>query len=160
VTKDSTASATTATTAPADTGDVEFATTAAMGGMAEVQMAQLAIQKTTNPKIKDFANMMVTDHGKANDTLKAIAQKKNIALPTALDAKHQGKYDDLSKLSGSAFDKAYVSAMVDGHEKTLKLMQAAAQNCKDPDLKAFAAKVAPTVQMHLDAINRIQAGMK
>ena len=104
--------------------------------------------------------MMITDHGKANDELKAIATAKNITLPDSVDSDHQKKMADLSKKSGADFDKAYVDAMVDGHKKTLDLMKDAAKNCKDADLKAFAAKTAPTVQMHLDAINKIKDGMK
>lgn len=140
--------------------DSKFATTAAAGGMAEVEIAKLAETKTANAQIKDFAAMMVTDHGKANDELMGIAKAKNISLPASLDADHQKKYDDLSKLSGKDFDKAYVDAMVDGHKKTLTLMQDEAKSGSDADLKAFAAKTAPTVQMHLDAINKIHDSMK
>jgi putative membrane protein len=140
--------------------DAKFATTAAAGGMAEIELSKLAGQKSTNTKIKDFAAMMVTDHSKAGDSLAVIAKNKNITLPTALDADHQKKYDDLSKMSGADFDKGYVKIMVDDHQGALKLMQDEAANGKDADLKAFAGKVAPTVQMHLDAINKINAGMK
>jgi len=143
-----------------DKDDAKFATTAANGGMAEVALGKLALQKTTNAQIKDFANMMVTDHGKANDELKAIAAKKNITLPDSVDNEHKEKMADLSKKTGKDFDKAYVDAMVDGHKKTLDLMQDAAKSCKDADLKAFAAKTAPTVKMHLDAINKIHDSMK
>jgi putative membrane protein len=140
--------------------DAKFATTAAGGGMAEIQLSKLAGQKSTNAKIKDFAAMMVTDHSKAGDSLAMIAKNKNITLPTALDADHQKKYDDLSKMSGADFDKAYVKIMVDDHEGALKLMQDEAANGKDADLKAFAGKTATTVQMHLDVINKINKGMK
>jgi putative membrane protein len=140
--------------------DAKFATTAAAGGMAEVEIGKLAEQKTTDAQIKNFATMMVTDHGKANAALMDIAKTKNITLPATLDADHQKKMDDLSKLSGKDFDKAYVDAMVDGHKKTLDLMQDEAKNGKDADLKAFATNTAPTVQMHLDAINKIHASMK
>ena len=140
--------------------DTAFANKAAAGGMAEVALGKLASGKTSNAKIKEFANMMVTDHGKANDELKGIAQTKKITLPATLDAEHQAKSDSLSKLSGKDFNKAYVAAMVEGHQKTLALMQDEASNGKDPDLKAFAAKTAPVVKMHLDAINKIQSTMK
>jgi len=140
--------------------DAKFATSAANGGMAEVALGKLALSKSTDATIKNFATMMVTDHGKANDELAAIAKTKNITLPATIDADHQKKLDDLAKLTRKDFDKAYVDAMVDGHKKTLDLMQDAAKNCKDADLKAFAAKTAPTVQMHLDAINKIHDAMK
>jgi putative membrane protein len=140
--------------------DAKFATTAADGGMAEVMLAQLALKNTTNDKIKDFANMMVKDHSNADDTLMAIAKTKNITLPMTCSADDQKEMDKLSKKSGGDFDKAYVEAMISGHKDALKLFQGEAKNGTDPDLKAFAAKVAPTVQMHLDAINKIHDSMK
>jgi putative membrane protein len=141
-------------------GDAKFATSAAAGGMAEIELSKLAGQKTSNGQIKSFAAMMVTDHSKADDSLKMIAQKENITLPTAMDADHQKKYDDMSKLTGADFDKAYVNAMVDDHKGALSLMQDEAKNGKDPALAAFAGKTAPVVQMHLDAVNKIHDSMK
>jgi len=140
--------------------DAKFATDAANGGLAEVALGKLAQTKATNPQVKSFADMMVTDHSKVNDELAAIAKAKNITLPAAPDADHQKKLDDLSKLSGKDFDKAYVDAMVDGHKKTLDLMNMAAKDCKDSELKAFAVKTAPVVQTHLDAIKKIHDSMK
>jgi putative membrane protein len=140
--------------------DAKFATTAADGGMAEVALGKLALTKTSNASIKEFATMMVTDHGKANDELMAIAKTKNITLPAAVDSTHQKKMDELTKMNGKDFDKAYVDAMVDGHKKTLDLMNNEAKDGKDAELKAFAAKTAPVVQAHLDHINKIHDAMK
>ena len=140
--------------------DEGFATKAAIGGMAEVALGKLALTKSSNSDIKKFAQMMVDDHGKANDELKQVADKKSISLPPTVDAAHQDKLDSLSKLSGIKFDKVYVDLMVDGHKKTLDLMQDEATNGKDADLKAFAAKTAPVVKTHLDAINKIHSNMK
>lgn len=140
--------------------DAKFATAAANGGMAEVALGKLASEKATNAQVKQFGSMMVTDHGKANDELMAIAKAKNITLPATVDTEHQQKMDELSKKTGADFDKAYVDAMVDGHKKTLDLMQNEAKNGKDADLKAFAAKTAPIVQMHLDAIKKIHDSLK
>jgi len=141
-----------------DTADIKFADKAAIGGMAEVALGNLALQKTSNQKIKDFANMMVTDHTKANNELMGIAKAKNISLPAAVDAEHQQKMDDLSKLSGADFDKAYVNAMVAGHKSTLTLMRNEAASGKDADLKKFADKTSAVVQMHTEMITRIKAG--
>jgi putative membrane protein len=133
---------------------------AAVGGAAEIMFSKLAQQKSSDEQIKNFAAMMVTDHTSAGDTLMAIAKNKGINLPTSPDDRHQRKYDELSKLSGTDFDKAYVKIMIDDHEGALKLMQDEAANGKDADLKAFAGKVAGTVQTHLDAINKIKASMQ
>ena len=151
--KDSTASA-------VDKDDAKFAVAAANGGMAEVELGKLAQQKGANAKVKDFGAMMVTDHSKANDELKALAKSKGITLPTAIDTDEQKVKDDLSAKSGADFDKSYVSNMIDDHKKDIKEFEDASQNCKDADLKAFAVKTLPTLKMHLAAIQKIHDDMK
>ena len=143
-----------------DEEDSKFATEAAVGGMAEVELGKLALEKATSQQVKDFASMMVKDHGAANTELMAIAQQKNITLPSTVDDDHKKKMDDLSKKTGADFDKAYVDEMVSGHKSTLKLMEDEARDGKDTDLKAFAAKTAPVVQSHLVMINKINDAMK
>jgi putative membrane protein len=170
--KDSKASADSANTAKSDTAkkdssvatvdeqDAKFAVAAANGGMAEVELGQLAQQKAANAKVKDFGGMMVTDHSKANDEMKGLAKSKGITLPQAIGADEQKVKDDLSAKSGADFDKAYVSNMIDDHKKDIKEFEEASQNCKDADLKAFAVKTLPTLKMHLEAIQKIHDGMK
>lgn len=158
--KDTTSNVTETGGIAVDEMDAKFATTAANGGMAEVELGKLALQKSANAQVKDFATMMVNDHGKANEELMAIAKTKNITLPIDMDEEHKKKADDLNKKTGNDFDKDYVAAMVDGHKKTLKLMQDQAKDGKDAELRAFAAKTAPIVQTHLDMINKIHDGLK
>jgi len=159
---DSTSSSTTVKTDSSANvlSDTVFAAKAAVGGMAEVALGKIAAAKSTDSKIKDFGNMMVMDHGKANAELMTIAKSKNIMLPASLDAEHQAKSDSLSKLSGKDFDAAYVNAMIEGHKKTLALMQSEATNGKDAELKAFATKTAPVVKTHLAKIQQIHDSMK
>jgi putative membrane protein len=161
MTKDSTTKVTTvADSSKLDSADATFAKNAAGGGMAEIELSKLAQTKSSSAKIKDFAAMMVKDHGAAGDSLMIIAKNKGITLPTAMDAGHQAKYDSLSKISGMGFNKAYIDIMVADHKGALNLMQTEAAGGKDADLKTFAGKTATTVQMHLDAANKLQAGMK
>lgn len=143
-----------------DEADAKFTTQAAVGGMAEVELGKLALEKSSNPQVKEFATMMVKDHGMANTELMAIAKQKNITLPSTVDDEHKKKIDGLSKKSGADFDKAYVDAMVSGHKSTLKLMEDELRDAKDTDLKAFATKTAPIVQSHLVMINKINDNMK
>lgn len=143
-----------------DKMDAEFATKLANGGLAEVALGKLAESKTTNPQVKEFAGMMVMDHSKANEELIAIAKTKNITLPVAPDEEHQKKLNDLSTKTGKDFDTAYVDAMVDGHKKTVDLLEDASKNCKDSDLMALATKLLPTVKGHLAKIEAIKASMK
>jgi len=98
--------------------DTTFASKAAVGGMAEVALGKMAESKGASKAVKEFGSMMVMDHGKANAELISIAKAKNITLPAGLDAENQAKSDSLSKLSRD-FDKAYVQAMVEGHQKHL-----------------------------------------
>jgi len=135
-----------------------FVKDAAEGGMAEVQMGKLAATNAKDPDVKAFGQMMVTDHSKANDELKALAQKKNYQLPADIGS-HKSDMDDLSKEKGADFDKDYVDQMVDDHETDVKNFQRQAENGTDPDVKAFAAKTLPTLQKHLDRIKQIQAKM-
>ncbi|WP_316825053.1 DUF4142 domain-containing protein [Pedobacter miscanthi] len=143
-----------------DDADAKFTTQAAVGGMAEVELGKMALEKSSNAQVKEFATMMVKDHGMANAELMVIAKQKNITLPSTVDDEHKKKMDDLSKKTGADFDKAYVNAMVDGHKSTLKLMEDESRDGKDADLKAFATKTAPTVQSHLVMINKIHDSMK
>ena len=143
-----------------DENDAKFAVEAANGGIAEVVLGKLAAEKATNQKVKDFGTMMVTDHSKANDELKALAHKLNITLPDSISSDESKTRDDLSKKAGADFDKAYVKNMVDDHKKDVKAFEDAAKNCKDSDLKAFATQTLPTLKMHLEAIEKIKKGMK
>lgn len=140
--------------------DADFAVAAANGGMAEVALGKLAQTKTTNAKVKEFADMMVADHGKANDELMALAKSKNITLPGTISNDKQKEMDELNKKNSAEFDKAYVDAMVEGHKKTISLFEDESKNGKDPDLKAFVDKTLPTIKMHLQHIESIKAGMK
>jgi len=140
--------------------DADFAVKAADGGMAEVAYAKVALQKATSPKVKEFAQMMITDHTKANMEMMALAKTKNITLPTAPSAEHQKMVADASAKSGADFDKKYVDDMVADHKEDVSLFKKASTDCKDADLKAFATKTLPVLQSHLDHINAIKSSMK
>ncbi|WPU95716.1 DUF4142 domain-containing protein [Mucilaginibacter sabulilitoris] len=143
-----------------DKDDAKFAVAAANGGIAEVELGTLAQQKAVNQKVKDFGGMMVSDHSKANEEMKALAKSKGITLPTKIDSDEQKVKDNLSSKSGADFDKAYVDNMIEDHKNDIKEFEDATKNLKDPDLKAFAVKTLPTLKMHLEAIQKIHDTMK
>lgn len=136
-----------------------FWTTAARDGMAEVELAQLALKKSQNADVKKFAQTMITDHTKANNELKSLAAKKNITLPTDVSSSQKDTMEDLSGLSGAEFDKEYVDTMVSDHESAVELFEDNTDN-SDADIKAFAAKTLPTLKSHLQMIKDIQSKMK
>lgn len=143
-----------------DKDDAKFAVAAAAGGLAEVQLGELAKQKASSEAVKDFGAMMVSDHSKANDELKALCKNKGITLPATLDQGEQKIRDDLSGRSGKNFDRAYTNDMIEDHQNDIKEFESAITMLKDRDLKAFAQKTLPTLKMHLQAIQKIHKNNK
>jgi putative membrane protein len=131
------------------TADMAFAKEAAIGGMAEVDLGNLAKQNASSPDVKQFGDRMVTDHSKGNDELKQWASSHNVTLPTELDVKHKTIKDRLSKLNGDAFDKAYMKAMVSDHKEDVAKFRTESKSGKNADLKAWAGKTLPTLEDHL-----------
>ena len=139
--------------------DTAFAMAAARGGAAEVEMGKLAAEKASNADVKAFGQQMVEDHGKANEKLKAAAEKQNLTLPTNLTSKQQATYDMLKTKSGADFDKAYVAAMVKDHEEDVKDFQREVNKGKDEHIKTFASETLHVIQGHLEKIKAIQSKM-
>ncbi len=131
------------------TSDIDFVTNAAEGGVAEVELGRLAQQKASSDEVKRFAERMVTDHSKANDELKSIAQTKGVTLPTDLESKDKSLERRLSKLSGTAFDRAYMNAMVKDHRHDVSEFRKEAKAGRDPEVKSWAEKTLPTLEDHL-----------
>jgi len=140
--------------------DKKFAKNAALGGMEEVELGKLATQKASSDEVKQFGQRMIDDHTKANDQLKELASKEKIALPDALDSKHQSKIDKLSKLSGPQFDKAYMKDMVKDHQQDVNEFQSEAQGGADPNIKQFAASTLPMLQEHLTLAKNLNKNEK
>jgi putative membrane protein len=129
--------------------DQTFVMKAARGGLAEVELGKLAQDKATNDEVKQFGKKMVDDHGKANDELKSLAQSKNITLPTDLSPKDKALHDRLAKLSGAAFDRAYMQAMLKDHREDVNEFRTESKSGADPEVKQWAAKTLPTLETHL-----------
>lgn len=166
-------------------GDIrEFINEAAITNMAEVQLGKLAQERATDPQVKQFAEMMVRDHTKANDELKQAASQMNVQLPTELDEKHRDLADRLSKLQGQEFDREYMNAMVDGHEDAINLVEGRANRGRemtsaggsDPNAQAtgttgsnvqgeqavdqWATKTLPTLRQHLQRAEQVNEQIK
>ena len=130
-------------------GDRKFMEKAAQGGLAEVQLGQLAKDHGMSDEVKEFGNRMVTDHSKANDELKSLASSKGVTLPTEPDKSDQKKADKLAKLQGPDFDRAYMKDMVKDHKHDVSEFKKEAKKAKDPDVQKFAQSTLPTLEEHL-----------
>ncbi len=135
--------------------DKEFVSKAGMGGMAEVQIGNLALQNAASAEVKAFAQRMVDDHSKANAELQQLATTKGLALPTELSGEPKQMLDHLGSLHGADFDKAYMKDMVDDHEKDVAEFDKASTSATDNDLKAWAGKTLPTLKDHLEHAKRV-----
>jgi putative membrane protein len=151
---------TNAGTGSVDKSTSEFMTKVSDVGMTEVKLGQMAQDKGSNQRIKDFGAMMVKDHTAAGDELKNLASQKNVTLPATVSSDHQKKIDDLNKKTGHDFDKAYIDAMVDGHQSTVNDFEKISKNEKDADVKAWVDKTLPTLKMHLDSARAIKKEIK
>ncbi|HOZ77278.1 MAG TPA: DUF4142 domain-containing protein [Ferruginibacter sp.] len=130
--------------------DADFAVKMADAGMFEVEMGKLALQNASSPKVKEYAQMMIDEHTKANNELMEAARTKNITLPAGLSDKCQKKFGELSEKKGKDFDKEYMSAMIDDHEEVLDVLNKQAENGNDADLKAWAQSKVGGIKQHLE----------
>ncbi len=135
--------------------DRRFVKEAAEGGMAEVELGRLAVEKASSDDVKKFGQRMIDDHSKANDKLKEVASSEGITLPQALDAKDEATKSRLSKLSGEQFDKAYMRDMLRDHKKDVAAFKTESNSGRDAAVKAFASQTLPTLEDHLKEAENI-----
>lgn len=143
-----------------DETDKAFIKQAAIGDAAEIQLGQMAQEKATNPKVKQFGARMIKDHSQADDQLKGIAQSRHVSLPTELDAPHKAAKSQLEKQTGAQFDQAYMRLMVQDHTKTVNKFKREAGTSHDPTVKNFAQQSLPVLESHLQEARQIQAQLK
>jgi len=136
--------------------DQTFVKTAAEGGIAEVQLAQLAQQKTQNDQVKQFAQKMIDDHTSNNQQLVQLATTLGVTPPSDPDAMQQKTSVRLGALSGAKFDRVYIHNQIHDHEMMLKLFQTEASSGENPQLKAFAEQTVPVIQQHLALAQRLR----
>ena len=135
--------------------DSLFAMAAADGGLAEVTLAELGVQKATDPELKKFSQHMIEEHTKMNAELTALAARKGMALPRTITIGHQFCAQSLAGLSGEEFDRCYAKAQLVLHMDSVAKFEAEAERGQDPDVKALAAKSLPHIKEHLKEIKPI-----
>jgi predicted outer membrane protein len=145
-----------ATGAKLSAGDEKILKDMAMANMAEVEGGKLAQGKSQSSEVKAFAQQMIDDHTANLNEVKALAQARGVTLPTEPDAKHKAMAAKLEKMSGDAFDKAYMKqAGVQDHKTVHAKLMAASKKAKDPDVKALVDKTEPVVAQHLKSAEQM-----
>lgn len=135
--------------------DRAFMAEAARGGLAEVELGRLAEERASRPDVKAFGEHMVADHSKANADLRALAESKGATVPSAMDAKDAKLKKRLAHLSGDAFDRAYVEAMLKDHRHDVAAFEKESTAAHDPDVEAFASRTLPTLKEHLTRVEEL-----
>ncbi len=128
--------------------DKTFLTAAAQSDFTEIKFSQLALDKATNPRVKTYAQKMITDHNQLEAEMKPFVDKWNLTPPTALDSDHQSKYDALNGMSGADFDKQYMTDMDADHHTSLDLFKQEQSTTADPAFKAKVSKGEKVVAQH------------
>lgn len=128
--------------------DDMFIKDAAGGNQFEIQSSMVALKNGSSPFVKEFAKEMIADHGAAFEELKVIATKKGKVASKTLPPKLQATVDKLKGLHGAAFDAAYQKAQKDAHTETSMKMKKEIEGGHDSDIKNYAIKTLPTVEMH------------
>lgn len=128
----------------------EFVQRAAASDMFEIQTGNMALQKSTMQEVRDFAEEIVADHTASSQELMALAQQKNLQVPSALPQDKQAIVARLDAKTSTAFDKDFTDVQEDAHEEAVELYEQAVEDLEDADLRAFAQKTLPVLRMHLD----------
>jgi len=143
------------TAAKAAVNDSLFAVAAATGGMTELQVSELGVQKATDPELKRFSQQMIDEHTRMNQELATLAAQKGVPLPRTTDARAQFCAQSLAGLSGEEFDKCYAKAQLVLHMDSAATFEAESERGLDADMKALAAKTLPHIKEHLRMIKPI-----
>ena len=142
-----------------DTTARHFLIMASIGNLQEVAAGKLAVQKATRADVKSFGQMMIMDHSDGEKKLLQLSKAQGIQLPA--EATDTPPFDlKLSKASGDDFDRMYIHAMATGHRSTVMMFQNYALTGKNPQVKAFAAQMLPTLKEHLDAVKALDEKYK
>jgi putative membrane protein len=130
-----------------------YMTMAASGDQFEIQSSQLALQRSSNPQLRQFAQMLITDHSNMSAQLIAAAQGAGLTPPPpALSAEHAAMLQQLQATPAASFDMAYRDAQVMAHQQALTLHQNYANGGDVPALRTVASSAVPIIQNHLNMI--------
>jgi putative membrane protein len=137
------------------TAEKDFLSNAARGGMVEVQLGNMAAQKATSEDVKQFGERMATDHSQLGQKLQQLASNLGFSLPPDLKPEQQNLISRFEKLTGKAFDSAYMKEMVSDHAKDVSEFERAASQASNADIKQFASDALPTLREHLKLAREI-----
>lgn len=133
--------------------DAQFVAEAVAANYAEIQLAQLAVQKSNDTEIKNVAQLLETEHNKVLAELKDVAGKRVISIPSSEDDAGRKKIEDLTKEDDAKdFNKEWCKTMVEKHEKSIENFEARMNDTEDAELKSWISGTLPHLRDHLDKV--------
>ncbi len=137
--------------------DQQFVDFAGQTDMVEINLGKLAQTSASSQAVKDYAQMLITDHTKDFNQLYDVAHQANLTRPDAIDAEHNKMMiDPFQKLNGAAFDHHYIQEMVTGHTKAIAVFKKEAADAQNPAVKTYAENDLPVLQKHLDGAKDLE----
>jgi putative membrane protein len=130
--------------------DQQFIDMAAQTDMMEAHLGQMAQVQASRQDVKDYAQMLVTDHTANYQALGPLASKTGLTVPTGLDTAHNKLIAPFEQLKGAAFDARYIQTMIAGHTGAIGVYTKESSDAQSPDVKAYASDTLPTLTKHLD----------
>ena len=135
--------------------DTAFVTEAMKGDNSEVALGNLAQQKGSSSGVKDLGKMLASDHSAHKQTVAALAQKANVPVTDDLNDEARAEQKKLEGLSGAAFDKEFVRATVEDHQKDIAKYEKEAKS-GDAQTAAMAKTTLPTLKKHLQSAQALE----
>ena len=141
-----------------DKGAQTFIIKAVQGNLAEVSMGQLAQQQSQSPEVRSYGQQLVTDHTAAGKTATAAASQLGVIPPSEPSKKQLSDHHKLMKMSGAAFDRAFVQHMAIDHRKEIAEHKRAAK-MKNDVAAGYAAQALPALEKHLEIAQSLSKSM-
>jgi putative membrane protein len=135
----------------------DFMMKATQAHLSEIDMARLAMQRSQNSDVKDFANMIQSDHTNALEDLTDLMKDRGVSQPKALTPETKADIERMTALSGPEFDREFVNMMVADHQKGIEMFRDQASIAQNPDVKKYAENLLPTLEMHLEKSQKLQS---
>jgi putative membrane protein len=136
--------------------DKNFLSTAAHSGLAQLALANLALEKSNRADVKMYAHQVAGDYQKSNQDLRQLAEQKKLAFPSDVTLKDKAERARLELLSGDQFDDAYITAAINYGTENMKTYRSESAGGMDSDVRQFASKNLPIVREHLTMIKAIR----
>ena len=129
--------------------DLEFLTAALRTSLAEIRLGELAAQRGSNARVREYGAKLKTDHAAQAAELQQLLKPLNVTVPEEPSAEAQAHYAALARLSGTEFDARFIEMMIASHTEAIEKYGAQTHANPDRALHDFAAKSLPVLREHL-----------